>query len=419
MMKPPEQRNDCFALPPGVNWTPVAEVHEYLQSALTCVTSTETLDLASAAGRFLSENVRALRSNPASSNSAVDGYGFAGPALEGVKVMPLVDGRAAAGSPFDGAVPDGSALRILTGASLPSGVDTVVLDEDVNAEDGFVAFHGPVRKGANTRSAGEDVSAGEVALSAGTRLGPPHVAVLAAVGAASVPVRRRLRVGVLSTGNELRPVGAMASADQVIDANRPMLLSLVKRWGFDSIDLGHVGDDRNALRECLNRAAVKVDAVLTSGGASAGDEDHVAGLLNETGTMALWRIAMKPGRPLALATWQGVPVFALPGNPVAAFVCAFVFAEPAFQILAGGAWRPPQWFTVPAAFAKRKKPGRREYLRSRLTPEGAAEVFTSEGSGRISGLAWATGLVELEDGPCEIRPGDPVRFLPFSCRRAD
>ncbi len=418
-MKPPQLRNDCFALPPGVHWTPVDEAHERLRSALASVTLVETLDLESAAGRFLASDARARRSNPASSNSAVDGYGFAGPVSDGVHTIPLIEGRAAAGSPFSNAVPGGSALRILTGASLPTGVDTVVLDEDVSVEDGFIAFHGPIKKGANTRSAAEDVSEGEAIVSAGTRLGPTHVALLAATGVASVPVHRRLRVGVLSTGNELRLVGTSASVDQVFDANRPMLLSMVERWDFDAVDLGHVGDDRRLLRGRLDRAAEEVDAIITTGGASAGDEDHVSALLNENGTMALWRIAIKPGRPLALATWQGVPVFGLPGNPVAAFVCALLFAEPAFRLLAGGKWRLPEGFIVPSAFAKRKRQGRREYLRARLTPDGAAEVFGSEGSGRISGLAWASGLVELEDGARDIEPGDPVRFLPFSNWGAD
>ncbi len=418
-MRHAQSRDDRPALPSGVHWTPVDEMHEHLRTAMTGVSAVETLDLTAAVGRFLAEDVRALRSNPASSNSAVDGYGFAGPAPAGLQTMPICDGRAAAGSPYTGAVPEGSALRILTGAGLPPGVDTVVLDEDASTESGLVAFHGPVRHGANTRSAGEDVRAGKVALAAGTRIGPPHVAILAATGITEIPVHRRLRVGVLSTGNELLPIGSAASSYQVFDANRPMLLSMIERWGFDSVDLGHVRDSRDSLRESFDRAAAVVDAVLTSGGASAGDEDHVSGLLNETGTMALWRIAMKPGRPLALATWQGVPVFALPGNPVAAFVCALVFAEPAFRKMAGGDWKLPQWFAVPAAFTKRKKPGRREYLRARLTPEGAAEVFAFEGSGRISGLAWASGLVELQDSAYDIKLGDPVRFLPFSCCRAD
>ena len=172
------------------------------------------------------------------------------------------------------------------------------------------------------------------------------------------------------------------------------------------MDLGHVGDDRAALRATLEDATARCDVILTSGGASAGDEDHVSGLLGETGSRADWRIALKPGRPLALGVWNGVPVFGLPGNPVAALVCTLIFARPAFGVLGGEGWKTPQGFMVPAGFEKTKKPGRREYLRARMRADGAVEVFASEGSGRISGLAWADGLVELPDGPVTVRAAE-------------
>jgi len=413
-MQPPKLKNDCFALPPGVRWTPVDEAHARLRNALHRVTGTKVLPLDQAAARYLAEDVYAARSNPPTANSAVDGYGFAGGVPEGVQIMPLVAGRAAAGAAFDGAVPEGMAIRILTGARLPAGVDSVVLEEDVTAEGGRIAFHGPLKQGANARAAGEDVEAGALVLAKGTRLRPQEISILAAVGVHRVKVNARLRVGVLSTGNEVRPVGSEATDSEIYDANRPMLLSLIAQWGYAAVDLGHVRDDRAALRARLDQGARQADVILTSGGASAGDEDHVSALLSEAGAMELWRIAIKPGRPLALGMWNGVPVFGLPGNPVAAFVCTLVFAEPAFRLLAGGQWRVPAGFTVPAAFRKNKKPGRREYLRARLTAEGAAEVFQSEGSGRISGLAWATGLVEIEDGERVISAGDPVRYIPFT-----
>jgi molybdopterin molybdotransferase len=412
-MKPPPLKNDCFALPPGTRWAPVEEALALLRDRLAPVTPVTRRPLAEAAGLFLAEDVTAARSNPPLPNSAVDGYGFAGGRAEGVHVLPLAPGRAAAGAPFAGALPEGQALRVLTGAALPEGVDTVVLEEDVTADPGRVAFRGPVKQGANTRRAGEDVAAGAPLLRAGTRLRPQELALLAATGVHEVAVHAPLRVGVLSTGDEIRAPGQAARDDQIYDANRPMLLALLAGWGCVPVDLGQVPDDRAALRARLDAARGAADVVLTSGGASAGDEDHVSALLRETGTLALWRIAIKPGRPLALGLWDGMPVFGLPGNPVAAFTCTLVFAEPALRRLAGGGWRLPQGVTVPAAFSKRKKPGRREYLRARLNAEGAAEVFVSEGSGRISGLSWATGLVELEDGAREVAPGDPVRFLPF------
>jgi molybdopterin molybdotransferase len=181
---------------------------------------------------------------------------------------------------------------------------------------------------------------------------------------------------------------------------------------MEPVDLGRAADTRGAVQEALDLGAGQCDAILTSGGASAGDEDHVSALLAETGSLANWRIALKPGRPLALGVWLGVPVFGLPGNPVAALVCTLIFARPALSLLAGAGWQEPQGFDVPAGFSKRKKAGRREYLRARIR-DGRAEVFKSEGSGRISGLSWAEGLVELPDAAIEIAPGDRVRYLPF------
>jgi len=192
-----------------------------------------------------------------------------------------------------------------------------------------------------------------------------------------------------------------------------MLSSMMAQFGYQAVDMGRVADDRSALRRTLDAAAKTADVILTSGGASAGDEDHVSALLHEAGAMQEWRIAVKPGRPLALGLWHGTPVFGLPGNPVAAMVCTLVFARPAMAILAGQDWSVPLGFDLPAAFEKRKKPGRREYLRARVR-DGCVEVFKSEGSGRISGLSWAEGLVEIEDGASDIKTGDLVRYIPFS-----
>jgi molybdopterin molybdotransferase len=411
-LKPPPLRDDCFALPAGVNWTPVADALALLRDRLAPVTGIETVPLDQAVGRVLASDVVARRSNPPQPNTAVDGYGFQGPAPEGSQVMDLVEGRAAAGVPFVGEVPPGKAIRILTGAALPVGVDTVILEEDVTTDGIQIAFHGPLKQGANTRRAGEDVTQGDVILPAGHVVTPADLALAAATGIAELPLRKALRVGVLSTGDELREAGAPAGLGQIYDANRPMLLALLRQIGVVPVDLGRVGDDRAALRVRLDEAAGQVDVMLTSGGASAGDEDHVSALLREAGAMQEWRIALKPGRPLALGLWQGVPVFGLPGNPVAALVCTLIFARPAMGVLAGTGWKEPQSFEVPAAFEKRKKPGRREYLRARIR-DGHAQVFKSEGSGRISGLSWAEGLVELGDGAAHIQPGDPVRFLPY------
>lgn len=408
----PPLRNDCFALPPGVHWTPVAGALDHLRRNLTAVTPVRCVPVAEAAGRIAAGAVLAVRANPPLPNTAVDGYGFAGGLPEGLHRLPLATGRAAAGD-APGVLAPGHAMRVLTGAALPAGVDTVVLQEDVRITDGHVVLHGPVKAGANTRKAGEDVKAGAQVLAGGQRIGPAEAALLAATGTREVQVHDPLRVAVLSTGAELVEAGETAAEGQIFDANRPMLLELIRRCEHKGVDMGRVRDDRSELRVRLDEASRRADVILTSGGASAGDEDHVSALLEETGTMQLWRIAVKPGRPLALGMWNGVPVFGLPGNPVAAMVCALIFARPALTVMAGGRWSGPQGFMVPAAFSKKKKPGRTEYLRARIR-DGAAEAFASEGSGRISGLSWAEGLVELPPGAATITPGVQVRYIPFS-----
>ncbi|WP_370455377.1 gephyrin-like molybdotransferase Glp [Tateyamaria sp. syn59] len=408
----PPLKNDCFALPPGVHWTPVDEALADLRTRLSSVVDTETVPVSGALDRILATDITAPRAHPPLPNTAVDGYGFLNGRGEGDHHIPIVAQHMPAGATPDTSVPAGTAIRILTGAALPSGVDTVILQEDVEVKDNAIHFTGPIKQGANTRRAGEDVKVGDVIAEAGRKLTPADLALLSAVGVSDVELRRPLRVGVLSTGDELVQTGEDAGPGQIYDANRPMLRGLIARLGHLPVDLGAVQDDRDALRARLDDAARQVDVIFTSGGASAGDADHVSALLNEAGAMALWRIAIKPGRPLALGMWQCKPVFGLPGNPVAAMVCTLVFGAPALATLAGAEWAAPQGFMVPAAFSKSKKAGRREFLRARIRG-GQVEVFASEGSGRISGLSWAEGLVELPDDAMSVAPGDLVRFIPW------
>ncbi|MFY0596899.1 MAG: molybdopterin molybdenumtransferase MoeA [Cognatishimia sp.] len=412
-LTPPPLQNDCFALPPGVKWTPVADAHAMLQRRLDVVVGTEVLSVRDAFGRVLAAPVIAKRSNPPAANSAVDGYAVAGATFEaGTHVVALVDGRSAAGQPYSGTVPKGQALRILTGAAMPVGTDTVILQEDVTLGEQEIAFRGPLKLSANARKAGEDFATGDEVLPSGRRITATDMALLTASGAQDVTVRKPLRVAVISTGDELAEAGESATPDQIYDANRPMLLSMAKRLGHDVVDLGRIADNREDVRAALDDAAQRADVILTSGGASAGDEDHMSALLQETGAMALWRLAIKPGRPLALGMWNETPVFGLPGNPVAAGVCALIFATPAMGVLAGEGWQEPEGVLLPASFEKRKKAGRREYLRARVR-EGQVEAFASEGSGRISGLSWADGLVELPDEAMDIKPGTLVRYFSY------
>ena len=405
----------AVSMPQGVHWTPASEALGALKASLRTVVPARTVPLERAAGRILAAPVVALRPHPPLTNAAVDGYGFAHGALgrPPYRMAVLAGVTAAAGGAANRAVPHGMAVRILTGAPLPAGVDTVVLEESTRADGENIVFDGPVRAGANTRMAAEDCPAGAPLLDAGHILRPPDLALLALTGHGRVRVRRKLRVGVLSTGNELAPPGAPIGAGQIADANGPMLRTLVAGWGMVPVDLGRVPDDRDALHAHLSDAATRCDALLTSGGASAGAADHVSALLAAEGRTTAWRIAIKPGRPLALGFWKGCPFFGLPGNPVAAFVTAVMFARPGLSVLAGAGWREADAIEVRADFSKSKQAGRREYLRAHLC-KGRARVFPSEGSGRVSGLTWANGLVELPDHDLDITPGDIVRFVPYS-----
>ncbi|MGR3468829.1 MAG: molybdopterin-binding protein, partial [Shimia sp.] len=350
--------SSCFALPPGQVWTSVDDALALLKERLSPIAATQTMPMREAVGRILAADVTALRANPPHPNSAVDGWGVSGALPAGESTWPIAEGRAAAGHPHASAIPEGHALRILTGAPLPEGVTTVALQEDAEVAGDHVTLLGPIRDGANTRKRGEDFTGNDIILKAGRRLLAPDLALLAAAGRARVATYEPLRVGVLSTGDELHDDPTTLPPGGIADANRPMLLALLARWGVTPVDLGICPDDREALRARLDGAGC--DAVLTSGGASAGAEDHVSALLEETGTIALWRVAVKPGRPMALGLWDGAPIFGLPGNPVAAFVCALIFVRPALARLGGAGWAEPLAMTVPAAFTKRKKDGRRE-----------------------------------------------------------
>ncbi|MEM6307105.1 MAG: molybdopterin molybdotransferase MoeA, partial [Pseudomonadota bacterium] len=260
--------NDCFALPPGVRWTPVDDALDHLEQRLGRAVGTETRVIGDAAGRVLAVDVTAPRAHPPTANAAVDGYAVQG---DGVQ-FELLLGRAAAGDPFMGHVGAGQAVRILTGASIPAGVDRVVLQEDVEVQASTITLTASPKPGANMRKAGEDMARGQTILQAGCVLTPADIGILATVGLGDVLVHRRLKVAVISTGDELRPAGQGATDHQIYDANRPMLVSLLRGWGFDVVDMGIIPDDRAQVRFALDRAA-QADAIITSGGASAGDAD--------------------------------------------------------------------------------------------------------------------------------------------------
>ena len=415
MNKAKKLRNDCFALPQGVDWTPLDKALSHLEKSLTPIAEVEILPINQAIGRVLAGDLVAISNSPPFSNSAVDGYAFRYDPKDASekKVLDLKEGRSAAGHPFSGEIGSGEALRIFTGAVLPSGTDTVVLQEDISFLNGKISFFNSLKPGSNTRLVGEDLQIGQLIASKGDRLTTFMAASSISAGIKEAKVYKRLSVGVFSTGDELIDFQQNLNAGSVFDVNSPMLTSLFSKWGVQVTELGKVPDNLETLRNKLNEASQTFDVLITSGGASAGDEDHLALLLNKEGTITEWRIAIKPGRPMAMGFWKNTPIFGLPGNPVAAATCALVFVRPAISKLSGGQWLVPQAFYVSAAFEKSKKSGRREFLRARLAGD-KVEIFKSEGSGLTSGLAWATGFVELPDDDVTVKLGDKVKYIPFS-----
>lgn len=377
----------------------------------------ETTALAGADGRVLAADLLAPLDLPPFANSAVDGYAvrFADLPAEDPAILP-VSGRAAAGRALEGEARPGAALRVFTGAATPEGFDTVFMQEDVTVRaDGAVLLPPGLKRFANRRPAGEDVAQGEVAIRAGTRLRPQEIALAAALGVATLGVRARPRVGVFSTGDELAGDGPLRPG-AIHDANRPALLALAARAGAAPVDLGALPDDPACIAPALREAARRCDLLLTSGGVSMGEEDHVKAAIETSGALVFWRVGIKPGRPVAMGLIGGVPLMGLPGNPAAVFVTFFALARPMIAALAGETWRAPAPMRVPSAFAYRKKEGRREFVRASLAArEGglAAEKFPGEGAGLITSLTRSDGFVVLPEEMTRLSEGETVDFTPY------
>lgn len=410
--------DDCFAF--GGPLMSVDDAVAIIASRVSPVTDTEWVDLAGADGRVLAAGIDAPLALPPFTNSAVDGYAVRSADLASGKdhVFPVA-GRIQAGSNAAQTVAPGEAVRIFTGAPMPAGADTVFMQEDVRIDEaGRVVLPQGLKAGANVRPAGEDIAKAHPALPAGRKLRPQDVALIAAFGLTRVEVRRRLRVAVFSTGNEVVSPGAARGVAQLFDSNRFMLAAMLRRMGCDVHDLGILRDDRTSLAAALTAAAGTSDLILTSGGVSTGEEDHVKAAVESVGTLVLWRMAIKPGRPVAMGIIGGTPFIGLPGNPVASFVTFTYVVRPTILALTG----TPQKTVVPvpvrAAFSYKKKSGRREYVRASLRDgaDGVPEVvkFPREGAGMLSSLVDTDGLVELGEDIVAVEPGEMVGFLSYS-----
>jgi molybdopterin molybdotransferase len=407
----------------GERHTRVDEARAAIAAALQAVTQVQELPLAQALSRVLAEDVLSPIDVPPHDNSAMDGYAFDGAALRDDAALDLqLVGTALAGAPWREAVGAGQCLRIMTGAVMPAGCDTVVPQELCAVREDRVAIAArAVQRGENRRRRGEDLACGRVAVPAGRRLRPAELGLLASLGLQQVRVRRRVRVALFSTGDEVREPGQPLPPGCIYDSNRASLRAALQRLDCEVIDLGLVPDDPAALRATFARALDEADAVLTSGGVSVGEADHMRALMAELGDVAFWKVAMRPGRPFAFGPLRGagrpVWLFALPGNPVAALVTFYAFVREALLQLAGATPQPLPALRLPCTAAIRKRPGRTEFQRAivETDAQGAWQVRPtgSQGAGVLRSLSEANALLVLGHDEASVKAGDAVTVWLF------
>jgi molybdopterin molybdotransferase len=395
-----------------------------LRARIAPIVGHERLAIGDAVGRIIAETVDAAQPVPAHTNAAVDGYAFAFADYDRAQGSEFpVSGRSAAGHPLGRAVQPGHAVRILTGAVMPEPTDTVVMQEDVvlTGAEGAQQVRIPpgLKRGANVRQAGEDVARGKTVFEPGQIVRPQDLAALASIGRGDVTCFERLGVAIVSTGDEVvRPGSGPLAPGQVYDANAPMLSALIASAGAQATDLGVLPDDPSVVRRALSEAARQHHVVLTSGGASRGDEDHLVAALDALGKRHLWQLAIKPGRPMSFGQIGDCVIVGLPGNPVAVFVCFLMYVWPMLRRLGGAQWPEPRRYRLPAAFTfEGRKPGRREFWRGMLVERNgtlAVDKFARDGSGLISGLRAADGLIDIPEEAGDVAEGDPIAFIPFS-----
>jgi molybdopterin molybdotransferase len=408
--------DDCFAF--GGDLLSMSAALDLLGGKLAPVVEPETVPLKAARGRVLAAPLTAPRAVPPHDNSAVDGYAvfFDDLAADAPTMLP-VTGRASAGHPLERTVKRGEAVRVFTGAPMPDGVDTVLMQEDCSEADGRVRIPTGIKRGANRRRAGEDVKAGSTVLRTGQRLRAQEVGLAASLGFAELSVFRRLRVAIFSTGDEVHDPGAELPAGSIYDANRYVLQALLDGLGAQVTDLGILPDREPTIRDALAAAARDHDLILTSGGMSTGDEDHVKAAVEAQGRLHFWRLAIKPGRPVAIGQVGRVPFMGLPGNPVAVMVTFLILARPLVLRLAGAADTVPRRFRVAAGFDYNKRSNRCEYVRVRLERGESgwvAHKFPRDGAGILSSMVESDGLAEIGEGISRIEPGAGIDFIPFS-----
>ncbi|MFN3130890.1 gephyrin-like molybdotransferase Glp [Roseibium sp.] len=413
--------NDCFLH--DKDRLKHAEALAILKDRLAPVAALETVPLGDALGRILAEDITAPRNIPLADNSAVDGYAFRFADHDEAGGFFRLRQRVAAGHASNEMLAPWGAARIFTGAVMPPGADTVAMQEDceTHSQDGedFVIVPQGLKKGANCRKVGEDVAEGTKILTSGHRLKPQDLAAIASTGLAEITVYRKLNVALVSTGDELRRPGDLITVGDVYDSNHYLLKSLAAGLPVEIEDLGILKDDSGLVENTLAEASKTFDIILTTGGASRGEEDHMQTALEKLGQRHMWQLAIKPGRPMMFGQIGNCVFLGLPGNPVAAMVCFLLYGRPVISILGGGGFVEPQRFQAPADFeVPKKKPDRREFYRGILGVDengrAIARKFDRDGSGLITGLREADGLIEIPEDATSVKRGELVTFLPFS-----
>lgn len=397
---------------------PLDDALKIIRETVQPIGDDETVPVGQALGRCLAADVIAPRALPPFDNTAVDGYAFrrADVTGQGPARLPL-QGESAAGVPFSGVLPTGAAIRISTGAVLPDGADTVAMQEDTRIENGAVVIDPVPPKAANVRFAGGDIEVGQVALSAGHRLRPQDVALLHALGVRELAVKRRLKIAIASTGTELRETGAELAPGQIIETNAEMLAQSLANFPVDVTVLDPLPDDRALTEQALADAGARYDMIITTGGVSVGDHDHVRPALASQGRVHFWRLALRPGKPVVFGEVGHAAMLGLPGNPVSAFVTFLMVALPVVKARLGIPDTPPAGFFLPLAGAVSKSPKLREFPRVRLVwSEGGARAvpYRDQSSNLLTSLSWADGILDLPAGPSGFTAGDSVLYRPFS-----
>lgn len=418
-------KDDCFAF--GGDLTSLHDALMAMQERVSVVTDPQTVSIDQALGGILSQDIIARRNVPPHDNSAVDGYAVYFDDLDaGNETRLPYTGRIAAGHPLERSAVHGEALRIFTGAPMPtgpdgtqaSGPDTVFMEEDVTVDGDMVVLPSGLKQGSNRRDAGEDIREGITILKQGHRLRPQDLGLAASVGLAQIPVYSPLRVAIFSTGDEIRDPSGEAPEGCVFDANRFTIKGLLNGLGCAVTDLGVLGDDQAEIEAALRNAAGAHDVLITSGGVSAGEEDHVKSAVEANGSIHHWRLAIKPGRPIALGQVGDAAFVGLPGNPVAAMVTFMVLARPLILWMSGATDADARRYNVTASFDYKKKAGRREWVRVRLDEDAngypVAYKDFSSGAGILTSMVGAEGLVELSEDIVTVSPGDLVSYLPFN-----